>query len=320
MKQLTPGRWRGLNTTSLQDKQVFGILAFDQRTTLQRMLPDDTPYSAAVTLKHDIVGTLNTYASAVVIDPEYGLGPAMQMSGQRGLLLALEKSGYTGKSSERRTTFLPGWTPEKIRRMGANAVKMLVYYHPGANALTEEMEAMIREQVQACHAVDLPIFLEPVTYSIDPQHDKDSAEFAQQRPQIVVETAKRLSQTGADVLKMEFPVNAAYDTDETSWRKHCEALSSNVDIPWVLLSAGVDFATFERQVRVACACGASGFLAGRAIWKETVNMPPEARQAYLRSEATSRIKQLVEIATRSARPWTDFYTAPESAQDWYVNY
>ncbi len=317
---LTPGRWRGLKTTSLLDKHIFGIVAFDQRGSYRRMLPENTPYPDAVKIKEEVVGALTLHATAVLLDPTYGLGPAMQMTGKAGLVLALEKSGYSGDDTHRRPEFVDTWTPEKIRKMGGNAVKLLVYYNPNSGDLVDEMDTLITEKVAEIHAHDLPVFLEPMSYSIDADVDKKSAAFAAQKRQIVVETARRLCKTGADVLKMEFPFDHNHEANEAVWREGCQELSEASTAPWVLLSAGVDFETFERQTIVACEAGASGFLAGRAIWKEAVNMTPEERKVFLEGQATDRLKTLLTIAGEKSRPWSAFYSAPVSSELWYEDY
>lgn len=317
---LSPGRWRGLKTTSMKNSDVFGILAFDQRGSYRKMLPEGTSYAEAVTIKEEIVTSLTQQATAVLLDPVYGLGPSMKMTGQSGLLLSLEKTGYSGDATYRRTEFIDTWTPEKIRRMGASAVKIMVYYHPDSGDLADELDELMRSKIEECHKVDLPVFLEPMSYSLDTSASKESAEFAATRAHVVIETARRLSKTGADVLKMEFPLDFKYNPDESEWRQQCEALSEAATVPWVLLSAGVDFETFERQTVVACESGASGFLAGRAIWKEAVLMSTEERAAFLSGLATDRIKRLLDIAEAKSRPWSDFYTSPESTEDWFETY
>lgn len=316
---ITPGRWRGLMTTS-NAEQVFTILAFDQRGSYRRMLPDDTPYADAVALKRRVIRTLSPHASAVLLDPVYGLMPAMDVAGTSGLLMAYEKSGYTGDSTHRKMEFDENWTIAKIKRMGASAVKLLVYYHPEAGELTDSNEMLIAEVCREVHAYDLPVFVEPVSYSLDPDMPKQSEAFAESRPEVVRETARRLSRLGPDVLKMEFPVDAAFDDDRGRWAEACQALTEACVVPWVLLSAGVDYDVFEQQVAVACKAGASGFLAGRAIWKEVVPTPEDERDAFLAGVATPRINKLAEIASRDARPWPAFYTPLDVQEGWYAAY
>ena len=317
---LTPGRYRGLKSTSLAEGDVFGIIAFDQRGSYRKMMPADASYETLAQVKGEIIGALSKEASAILTDPTYGLNAAMRMSPKSGLLLALEKSGYSGDASYRKTELIPDWTPEKIRKAGASAVKLMVYYHPGSGALADELERLIRRVVEDCHRWDLPLFLEPMSYSLDAAISKDSAEFAAERPAVVIETARRLSRSGADVLKLEFPHDIKFSQDREAWGQACAELSEASAVPWVLLSAGVDFDQFKPQAQVACDSGASGFLAGRAIWKEAASMSPIERARFLETTARDRLRQLLKIAASAARPWTDFYRAPPSSEDWYESY
>lgn len=320
MKTLSPGRWRGLKTTSTENR-VFTILAFDQRGSYRRMMPATiTTYAEAVALKQEIVVKLAPYTSAVLLDSTYGLGPAMHMSGRAGLLVALEKTGYSGDATYRSLVFEDTWTVEKIKRMGASAVKMMVYYHPDTGELADGLDEVVRQTVVECHKYDLPMFLEPMSYSIDAAVDKSSEAFAATRAHVVKETARRLSATGADILKLEFPLDVAFNSDEAEWQRECEAVSAVCESPWVLLSAGVDAPIFEKQVKIACEAGASGFLAGRAVWKEAVNMTAEERAPFLANVAPERLHRLTEITSQYAKPWTDFYAAPASDEGWYDTY
>ena len=119
---LTPGRWRGLKTTSSR-KNVFNILAFDQRGTYRKMLPPDISYEAAAQMKRDIVVALSFHASAVLLDNQYGLQSVVDMNGSSGVLMAYEESGYSGDSTYRGIKFDDNWTISKIKLMGASAVK-----------------------------------------------------------------------------------------------------------------------------------------------------------------------------------------------------
>ncbi len=317
--KLTPGRWRGLKATSTSE-HVFTIMAFDQRGSYAKMLPPDSSYEQAVAIKSEVVGQLSPYTSAVLLDADYGLLPAMQMHRNSGLLMALEKSGYTGDSTMRRADFDPDWTVAKMRTAGAAAVKLLIYYHPDSGALADEIEGAINGILQDCHEQDLPLFVEPMSYSLDPDVATDSEEFAETKPAVVIETARRISALGVDVLKLEFPMNAKYHDDETQWLKACETVSEVSTVPWVLLSAGVDFEVFERQVRVACQGGASGYLGGRAIWKECAAMSPGERHEFLLGTAMERVACLNGHTLQHGRPWTDFYDLPEGGPDWYQRY
>jgi tagatose 1,6-diphosphate aldolase len=318
-EMITPGRWRGLKTTS-NDDHTFTILAFDQRGTFTKMLPEGTSYETAVAIKREVVFALSRHVSAVLLDPIYGLPSAYDMAGDCGLLMALEKSGYTGDSTYRRVELIDRWNVAKIKQIGASAVKLLIYYHPHAGVLAEEIEAFVAKVCQECRRDDIPLFVEPVSYSLDANVRKESAEFARTRPEVVRETALRLSKFKPDILKMEFPVDAEHDNNEHSWQVACEAVSAACAVPWVLLSAGVDFETFEQQTKIACRAGSSGFLAGRAIWKEAVTMTSQARARFLAETGVDRVRRLEDLVANLARPWTDFYAPMAVSEDWFVSY
>ena len=316
---LTPGRWRGLATTSSEDR-IFTILAFDQRGSYEKMLPKGTDFDTAVGIKVETVNALAPAASAFLLDPQYGLLPMLATPRNAGILLALEESGYTGDSTYRKVGFYEGWSVAKIKASGASAVKLLVYYHPESGALAEEIEGVVSDVVSQCRQHDIPLFLEPVSYSLDAAVSKSSAEFADKRPAVVKETARRLGALKPDVLKLEFPTDADFNADANAGRAACDAISEICDVPWVLLSAGVDFDVFAWQVEAACKAGASGFLAGRAIWKEGVVLPAEERARFLQGTALSRLRRLSEIAGEHARPWTDFYTPIPASGEWFKSY
>jgi tagatose 1,6-diphosphate aldolase len=316
---LTPGRWRGLVTTSTE-RRAFTVLAFDQRGNYRQLLPSGSTYDDAIQIKYDVVKVLAAHTSAVLLDPEYGLKAALLAVGRSGLLMCIEETGYSGDATYRRTEFIPGWTVGKIRQMGASAAKLLIYYHPDSGALAEEIEALVKHVADECHRYDLPLFVEPLAYSLDARISRKSEAFAAALPAIVCETARRLSQTGADVLKLEFPIDAAYHADPGAWRAACEAVSAACSVPWVILSAGVDFPTFEQQVQIACQAGASGFLGGRAIWKEAVSMSAGERSTFLTTTGIERLTRLAAVAAEYARPWTDFYTPPAAVEKWFATY
>ncbi len=316
---LSPGRWRGLKMTSTDDN-IFTILAFDQRGSYRKMLPADMSYEEAVSIKREVVVTLTQKTSAVLLDNQYGLSAAMEMRGGCGLLMSYEESGYSGDATYRKLIFDDRWTLDKIKRMGASAIKLLAYYHPHSGALADEVEGVIAQVIADSHKHDLPVFLEPMSYSLDANVSKESAEFARNRPQVVRDTAERLAKLKPDVLKLEFPMDAAYDTDRKGWEAGCKAISAVSTVPWVLLSAGVDFDVFSEQARIASSAGASGWLAGRAIWKEVTKMGPADRTTFLKDVAIPRAEKLAAIAKQYSRPWTDFYAPPVSSDKWFIDY
>ena len=325
---LTVGKIRGLSSTS-SPNGTFKILAFDHRQSFIKMLAGrgqaDLSFGEVVEAKSSTVKILAPYASAVLLDPVYSAAYCIadgSLPGRTGLLVALEETGYSGSDVGRVTTLVEGWSVEKIKRMGTDAVKLLVFYHPEAGETTHGQEELVEKVVEACRQADIPLFLEAVTYSITPGLDKNSAEFAGMKPGLVVETARRLGRFSPEVLKLEFPVDPIYNTNEADWARACDAVSQASPCPWAVLSAGVDYRLFHRQVEVACKHGASGYIAGRAVWQEGISLPTGERQAWLQDIAAHRLESLNEIADRFARPWRDFYPNLESSMSagWYQRY
>ena len=317
-KVLSPGRWRGLKSTATDDGK-FTIVAFDQRLAYQEMLPAGTSYDKAVQIKCEITNAIAPPASAMLLDPDYGIKPAMEMNGGTGLLMTLESIGWLGTDTAREVFVNDKWPLGKIKRFGAAGAKLLAFYHPNSGELAAKTEARVREICDECHKYDIPIFVEPMSFSLDASVDKSSAEFAKARPEIVIETARRFSQLGCDVLKLEFPMDAKFNTDQSAWADACHAISDSVDVPWVLLSAGVDYDTFNPQVKIACEQGASGFLAGRAIWKEIAPLDDAPRQEYIATTVTDRINQLCAY-TEAAVPWFTFYEPETGDAEWHKSY
>ena len=206
--------------------------------------------------------------------------------GSVGLVVALEFTGYTGEVTARQAQIIPGWSVEKARRMGASAVKLLVYYHPDSPTACE-IEDFTSAIAEECIKQDLVLMLEPLSYSLDESKKLSSDE----KRYVVVETARRLTPLQVDVLKAEFPLDAN-DMDESRWLDACREISSACVAPWILLSAAVEYETFLRQVMVACTAGASGIAVGRAVWKEAVTLTGSERQIFLRRTALHRLPRL----------------------------
>ena len=307
MNSLTTGKIRRLQQCAT-DQGVFSILAVDHRQSLRRALspddPDGVPEESLVEFKRAVVAALAPAASAVLLDPEYGAEQVIAtgvLPGATGLIVALERTGYAGDSTARVSDVLPGWDAERAVHIGASGVKLLVYYHPDSPTASQA-ESLVRQVAAACDKVALPLFLEPITFSPDPAHARLSP---QGRRRAVVETARRLTAIpGVDVLKAQFPLDVAAGSDESEWLAACRELTDASRVPWVLLSAGVDFETYLRQVMVAASTGASGVAVGRAVWREAPELPPQARDQFLSTIARERMARVTALCQALACPWT----------------
>jgi tagatose 1,6-diphosphate aldolase len=299
------GTIRGLQECA-SPRGTFTILALDHRQNLRHDLRPDDPGSVSpdemVAFKRAVVRAIGRAGTGVLLDPEIGAAQCIadgSLPAGVGLVVALEATGYTGESTARVSRMLDGWSAEAVRRLGASAAKLLVYYHPDA-ANAADQERLVADVAAACRALDLPLFLEPLGFPVRGNEPLAGDE----RRRVVLETARRLTALGGDVLKAEFPFDRSV-TDRIRWRDACDELTGSIAVPWVLLSGGVDADTFEAQVRVACAAGASGVLAGRSIWKEAATMEPAERDAFLAGPARHRLEALAAIVDDMARPWPD---------------
>jgi len=311
MKALALGKMRGLQQCSTESG-ALSVLAIDHRGNLRRALRPDAPERVTpeemVAFKQQVVRALSPAASAVLLDPEVGAAQCIAsgaLPGGTGLILALEATGYSGDSTARESRILPGWSAARARCLGASAVKLLVYYHPGA-ANVAQIEELVAQVSEECRALEMAFMLEPLSYSPDPGRSKLAGS---ERREVVVQTAARLTALGGDILKAEFPLDVAAEPDERTWQAACRELTEASHIPWVLLSASVDFETYVRQVTVACEQGASGVAVGRAVWKEATGLDGEERERFLRRVALPRMERITALCTRLATPWTAYYTA-----------
>ncbi len=196
---------------------------------------------------------------------------------------------------------------EKAKRLGVDAVKLLVYYHPDSKKAAE-IEDLVTHVADMCNKFDMLFMLEPLSYSIDSGEKKVSGG---ERRCVVIETARRLTACGGDILKAEFPLDFNQFPNEADWVSACSELTETIHIPWVLLSASVDFDTYFRQVEIACRSGASGVAAGRAVWKEAAEVDPEARSDFLIGAASTRMQRITKLVNSTAAPYTKYYTASE---------
>jgi len=315
MKHITIGKLRGLQQISTR-RGTFTALALDHRQNLRKANPAFVEDEELSRFKLDVTTALAKRATAVLLDPEVSAAQAVAqraIPGSVGLVVALESTGYTGEATARQAQIIPGWSVEKARRMGASAVKLLVYYHPDSPTACE-IEDFTSAVADECIKQDLVLMLEPLSYSLDESKKLSSDE----KRYVVVETARRLTRLHVDVLKAEFPLDAN-DMDESRWLSACREISSASVAPWILLSAAVEYETFLRQVTVACNAGASGIAVGRAVWKEAVTLTGSERQIFLRRTALHRLARLTSLCHALARPFTEFYQA-EASFDWYEKY
>lgn len=315
MKPITIGKLRGLQQISSK-RGTFTALALDHRQNLRKANPAFVDDAELSRFKLDVTKAIAHRATSVLLDPEVSAAQAIAQNiipNNVGLVIAVESTGYAGDATARQAQIIPGWNVEKAKRMGASAIKLLVYYHPDSPT-AKEIEDFTSKIAKDCAKHDLALMLEPLSYSLD-ENKKLSSE---EKRYVVVESAKRLTPLNVDILKAEFPLDVT-ETDQALWKEACEEISAATDIPWILLSAAVNYETFLQQVAVACNAGASGIAVGRAVWKEAVTMNGDERVKFLRTVGRQRISRLTSLCHALAKPFYDLYQA-EAPFDWYKNY
>ncbi len=320
-RTVSVGKYRALQRTSTPQGH-FAILAIDHQDALRRVMRPDAP--AAVTVeqmvafKAQVIRALAPELSGLLLDPIYSAAQAvngMYLS-TAGMLIELEVADYRLQPLPLDITLLPDWSVAKIKRMAADGVKLFFYYNPDSTDHTTRQDATLRQIVAECAAHDIPFYAEPIICPIG----EDEATYEVNFSRRVIDSAKRVAALGVDVLKMEFPVPLTLSEDKAKCRAACEQLTAAVDVPWVLLSAGVAFEAFCRQVEIACSAGASGYIAGRAVWDEAAQISDsDERQYWLETTGRKRLQRL-SAAMAHGRAWTDILSPESVTTNWYQNY
>jgi tagatose 1,6-diphosphate aldolase len=324
MKKLPMGKVRGLQQLT-NDKGIMTMCALDHRGSLKRMLGGrgfQPRYQDMVDFKLDLCQILAPHASAILLDPIYGAGQAIAagvIPKSTGLLVSLEKSGYSGEAEARITELLPDWNVKKIKKMGATAAKLLLYYRPDSNVAERQLDT-VKKLADDCLTEDIPFVVEPMSYKVG-EEESNPQNFARVKPQLVIETARQITALPIDVLKAEFPADLKYEKDKSQLLDLCHQLNEASQVPWVILSAGVNFELFYQEVETACQSGASGFLAGRALWQEATQISSrQERLAYLEATVVNRLESLTKIANDYGTPWHSKVEASEVDERWYQTY
>ncbi len=318
------GKVRGLQ--QLADPHgVFTMVATDQRRSLAAMIDPGHPELVTrfrlMELKQELIAAFAQVASAVLVDPEFGLPAAITdglLPGRCGLLVTCEESispDRVASGIPAPAAVLEGWTVGKAKRLGASGVKLLVYYNPDDRETAQQQRHIVAEFVEECGRCDMPAVVEAVSYAVVNTADK---------PRVVVQSARDLAQAGVDLLKVEFPLDSHTSPDQEHAAQWCQRLNEACGgTPWVILSRGAPIDVFRRQVLLACEAGASGFLCGRALWQDAIRLQTAAqRKRHLMEHGLANFESVAEIARAHAKPWRPGHALVEqSSKDaWYQSY
>jgi tagatose 1,6-diphosphate aldolase len=325
--QLSEGKIKHLNALS-NNKGIIAAAAMDQRGSLRKAIAtakgvpqEQVSDDMMAEFKVAVSKILTPHASAILLDPEFGLPAAKARARNAGLLLAYEESGYDNTKPGRLPDLLPHLSAKRIKDLGADAVKILIYYTPFEKQDINDIKHAFIERIGAeCETYEIPFFLEFVGY--DPERgDEKGFDYAKKKPEIVIKSMQEFGkpQYRVDVLKVEVPVNAEFVEGSSVYKGKAaysrkEALdlyrkaAAVAEKPFIYLSAGVGNAQFVESLRMAAEAGTdySGVLCGRATWKNGVPVYAKegvkALEDWLSDQGVKNI-EAVNDAIQPAKPW-----------------
>ncbi len=326
---MTPGKQKHIEKLS-NKKGIISAAAMDQRGSLQKSLAKEKGCEvSAITpqmmteFKTIVTKVLTPHASAILLDPEFGLEAARNRAPNAGLLLAYESTGYEQNTPGRVPKLVPNWTVAKSVKEGANAVKILLYYSPFEDPKINEIKHAWVERIGAeCAHHDIPYFLEFVGYPTVEGEDEKGIKYAKKKPEIVKKSMEEFSKDRylVDVLKVEIPINmkfvkgarackgeSAYDKEQAKdlYRKTAAVTKK----PFIYLSAGVSDEEFRESLELAIEAGVpfNGVLCGRATWKDGIPVyaksGAKAFESWLSDRGVQNIQALNKVLEQGAKPW-----------------
>ncbi|WP_444335309.1 tagatose 1,6-diphosphate aldolase [Necropsobacter rosorum] len=295
-------------------EKIFRALAIDQRGALKSMLGENTTYAHIQTFKTLVSKELTPYASAILLDPEFGWAAAAVKDNNCGLIMAYEKTGYDKTKTGRFPDLIDGVSVKRLKEQGADAVKLLLYIDIDEDMRINDIKKAFVERVGSeCLAEDMPFFLELLTYD---HKISDKKQFAILKPHKVIDAMILFSDKrfNVDVLKVEVPVDMNYvegftTGDELYSQKTAKeffrAQSECTELPFIFLSAGVSPELFQSTLNFAKQAGSTfnGVLCGRATWAgsaEAFKHSEQQAQHWLQQQGIKNIRALNNLLANTA--------------------
>lgn len=300
---------------------LFKMTAVDQRPPIKNHIKDklglaEAPWSQVADFKKLLIEELQHESSAMLLDPHYAYPAGIVVySPARGLILTLEDSLFEETPEGRLSSEINDWSVEKIKRVGGDAVKVLAWDRPDAGSRVRNHQKDFVSRIgAACEKYDIPFVFELLVYPLagDSEQTTDYIEMKSKKPELVLESVRTFAAPdfGVDVFKLESPlpakdvpgVGGEGAADAQQW---FDALGEVAGRPWVMLSAGAGMDEFRRVLTHAYAAGASGYLAGRAIWQAAFQRFPEwdSIREELRSAGVPYMRDLNTLTDNEALPW-----------------
>jgi len=299
----------------------FKMTAVDQRPPIKKPIAahygtDEAPYDDVARFKALLIETLQSASSAMLLDPHFAIPRGLRfLSPQKGLIVTLEDSVFSETPDGRLSAEIDDWSVAKIKRMGGDAVKVLAWYRPdAAPAVNQHQQDMVKRIGAACAAHDIPFLFELLVYPLesDAHQTRDYVELRGKKAEDVLASVETFAAPdfGVDVFKLESPLNAGDvpGVGNEGWQeaqKVFDEMGRLAGRPWVMLSAGAGKAAFRNILTHAYRAGASGYLAGRAIWLDAFSHFPDwtRMRSDLEAESIDYMTDLNALTDAEALPW-----------------
>jgi len=262
---------------------LFLMVALDHRGSLKKMIGENWE-EKIIEWKKNAIEILGPLSSAILIDPEWGLEAFSKVGLEKPYLLSAEKSGYKETEGGRETEIK--YPAKKLKEMGAEGVKLLIYYNPQTPIATKQKKLIVK-MAQDCEKNDISFLLEIITYDFGKENKHKGI--------LVVDSVKDIFSLGVkiDIFKIEFPGKIDSEGAKDLASNFCKEITEILGkTPWILLSAGDDFEDFKEKVKLAIKNGAKGFLAGRSLWKDFVNYKEEEWKKFFKDKSLKRLKEI----------------------------
>jgi tagatose 1,6-diphosphate aldolase len=303
------------------ERGLFKMTAVDQRPPIKGAIAKhygvgEAPYDDVAGFKALLIETLQGESSAMLLDPHYAVPRGINLlSPQKGLIVTLEDSLFGEREGGRLSAEIDDWSVDKIKRMGGDAVKVLAWYRPDADkSVNSHQQDFVKRIGEACQRVDIPFLFELLVYPLatDAHQTRDYVEMSGKKADDVLASVEEFAAPayGIDVFKLESPVGAddVPGVGGEGWRdvqSIFDEMGRLAGRPWVMLSAGAGKAQFRNILTHAYGAGASGYLAGRAIWQEAFGHFPDWQRIRddLSSESVAYMREINHLTDEGAAPW-----------------
>ncbi len=314
--QLTPGKLWGMRRMS-SERGIFKMTAVDQRPPIKNPIAqyhgvENAPWEEVAKFKSMLVKTLQNESTAMLLDPHYAIPYGLDyLSPKKGLIVTLEDSIFNDSDEGRVSSDIDDWSVAKIKRMGGDAVKVLAWYRPDTGkTVLQAQQNYVKRIGDECARFDIPFLFELLVYPLpnDAYQTKDYIEMKAKKSDHVLESVSEFAKPdyGVDVFKLESPVNASDADGSSEVQSVFDEMGKIAGRPWVMLSAGAGKTEFRNVLKHAFSAGASGFLAGRAIWLEAFNAYPDWSriQSELELDSVDYMSEICALADQYAQDWT----------------